>query len=84
LLDTRLEYKIGGTGKTHDWQISKEIVKTCKKSVFLAGGLTPENVIDAITKVNPYCVDVNSGVKAKPRIKDHEKLRLFIQNAKSV
>lgn len=84
LLDTRLEYKIGGTGKTHDWQISKEIVKTCKKPVFLAGGLTPENVIDAITKVNPYAVDVNSGVKAKPRIKDPEKLRLFIRNAKSV
>ncbi len=82
LLDSKTREKIGGTGKTHDWSISRKIVLKCKKQVLLAGGLNPDNVLDAVRKVNPFGVDVNSGVKAKPRVKDAEKLRKFIENAK--
>jgi len=82
LLDTKGKYGRGGTGKTHDWSISSEIVKELKKPVFLAGGLNPDNVEEAIKTVNPFGVDVNSGVKSKARIKDYEKIRLFIERAK--
>jgi len=82
LLDTIANGRIGGTGKTHDWNISRRIVRQCKKPVFLAGGLNPENVIEAIAKVKPFGVDVNTGVKSKPRVKDYNKLRQFIERAK--
>lgn len=82
LLDSKAKGKIGGTGKTHDWSISRKIILKCKKPVLLAGGLNPENVLDAVRKIKPFGVDVNSGVKAKPRVKDAEKLRKFIENAK--
>lgn len=82
LLDSKSGKKIGGTGKTHDWKISREIVKISKKPVFLAGGLNPDNVKKAIAKVRPFAVDTNSGVKLKPRKKDFEKLKSFIKKAK--
>jgi len=71
LLDSLLENedRIGGTGKTHDWSISKKIVSLLNKPVILAGGLTPENVADAINYVKPYGVDVNSGVDNVDRSK---------------
>lgn len=76
--------QIGGTGKTHDWSISKKIVEACRVPVILAGGLNPENVADAIDAVLPYAVDVNSGTKGSDGFKDAEKLRLFIERAKIV
>src|ERR1039458_10092821 len=63
LLDSRTATRIGGTGHTHDWTISARIVKTIEKPVILAGGLKPENVVAAIEEVQPFAVDVNSGVE---------------------
>lgn len=82
LLDTKSGKRKGGTGKTHNWDISRKIVKAVNKKVFLAGGLNPDNVQEAIEKVKPYAVDTNSGVKLKPRKKDYKKLELFIKRAK--
>ena len=82
LLDTKLGGKKGGTGKTHNWDISRKIVKEIKKPVFLAGGLNPDNVKEAVKKVKPFAVDTNSGVKLKDRKKDYEKIRLFVERAK--
>jgi phosphoribosylanthranilate isomerase len=58
------EDRIGGTGMTHNWTLSKKMVDNSCLPVILAGGLTPDNVQDAIRSVNPYAIDVNSGVKA--------------------
>ena len=67
LLDSgnpKLEVKeLGGTGRVHDWSISKAIVTECGVPVFLAGGLNPTNVVDAIAQVRPYGVDVCSGLR---------------------
>jgi len=82
LLDTRTEDRIGGTGLTHDWNISAEIVKKVSKPVFLAGGLNPENVAEAIKVVRPAGVDVNSGTKSPDGFKDPEKVKLFVRRAK--
>tara|TARA_Y100000310_G_C20611746_1_gene778348 strand:+ start:181 stop:825 length:645 start_codon:yes stop_codon:yes gene_type:complete len=82
LLDTKIGERKGGTGKTHDWTVSAEIVKQLSTPVFLAGGLNPENVAEAIKTVQPYAVDVNSGVKATAKRKDHKKMEQFIRGAK--
>ncbi len=63
LLDTGTGSGGGGTGTVHNWQISAEIVRRCKLPVILAGGLTPDNVADAIRQVHPYAVDTASGVE---------------------
>jgi len=63
ILDTRTDEKIGGTGIPHDWNISAEIVAGSAIPVILAGGLTPENVREAIQIVRPYGVDVHTGVR---------------------
>ena len=65
----------GGTGLTFDWGVARRCASFGR--VILAGGLTPENVGDAIAQARPYAVDVNSGVESAPGIKDPEKLRLF-------
>ena len=74
--------QVGGTGLVHDWNVSKEIVKKLNKPVFLAGGLNPNNVHDAISIVKPYGVDVNSGCKNELGYKDKEKIKNFVINAK--
>jgi len=74
--------QIGGTGITHDWNISKMIVESYKIPIILAGGLNPDNIEEAVNKVKPYAVDVNSGVKGEDGFKDYEKLKKFIQKAK--
>lgn len=75
LLDAFDPDRRGGTGKTFDWRLAREAKKYC--SVILAGGLTPENVRQAICEVRPYAVDVASGVELAPGRKDPAKLRAF-------
>jgi phosphoribosylanthranilate isomerase len=55
--------ELGGTGRTHDWEISKQICETVKLPVFLAGGLDPDNIAEAVSMVRPYGVDVCSGLR---------------------
>lgn len=73
----------GGTGKTHDWNISRKIVESISIPIVLAGGLTPDNVAEAIKTVRPYAVDVNSGVSNTDGTKDLEKVRKFVERAKT-
>lgn len=81
ILDTASNGRVGGTGKTHDWKVSYKIVKSSHLPIILAGGLTPDNVKFAILQVNPYAVDVNSGVEDENGNKDLNKIRSFISNA---
>jgi phosphoribosylanthranilate isomerase len=83
LLDAFVADKLGGTGEKFNWDLALE-AKKLGRPIFLAGGLTPENVAEAVKKVQPYSVDVSSGVEAAPGKKDHEKMRRFIKAAKSV
>ena len=83
LADTSDEGGMGGTGITHDWRISRRIREAIQpKPLILAGGLTPENVGAAIKTVQPYAVDVSSGVEERPGVKDREKIFKFIASAK--
>jgi len=69
--------ELGGTGRTHNWAFSREIVRTARRPVFLAGGLTPENVEEAICTVRPYGVDLCSGVRTAGAL-DAAKLAAFV------
>ncbi len=71
----------GATGKTHDWNVSAELVKFSEKPVILAGGLTPENVAEAIRFVKPAGVDSHTGVEDEAGNKDAEKVRAFVLRA---
>jgi phosphoribosylanthranilate isomerase len=75
LLDVHDPVRRGGTGQTIDWSVAAEAART--RPVILAGGLTPANVRDAVQTVQPYAVDVSSGVESAPGIKDATKLRAF-------
>jgi phosphoribosylanthranilate isomerase len=77
LLDTYSPGARGGTGEKFNWDLAVEAQKF-GKPVFLAGGLTPENVAEAVRKVRPFGVDVSSGVESSPGKKDHAKIRAFI------
>jgi phosphoribosylanthranilate isomerase len=83
MLDAYAPDKPGGTGEKFNWDLAIEAQKL-GKPIFLAGGLTPENVGEAVRRVRPYAVDVSSGVEASPGAKDHEKVRAFIRAAKGV
>ena len=76
--------QVGGTGLTHDWNKSRELIKQLDRPTFLAGGLNPENVEIAIKLAKPYGVDVNSGCKNDDGVKDKKKVEQFIYNAKHV
>jgi phosphoribosylanthranilate isomerase len=82
LLDAYASDLFGGTGEKFNWDLARDVQKL-GKPVFLAGGLTPENVADAIRQVQPFGVDVSSGVESSPGRKDHDKVRAFIKSAKS-
>ena len=84
VLDSKSGRKLGGTGKKADWKICEKIVSECGRHVFLAGGLTPENVAKAIEQVKPFGVDVSSGVKMQTNKRkiDLIKLKKFIEKAK--
>jgi phosphoribosylanthranilate isomerase len=81
LLDSRTKDRLGGTGITHDWNISAQIVNEMNKPVILAGGLNEINVYEAVRKVKPFGVDVNSGVEINSK-KDFNKICKFISEAK--
>jgi len=81
LLDAYASDTFGGTGEKFNWQLAVEAQKL-GKPVFLAGGLTPDNVAQAIQQVQPFGVDVSSGVESSPGRKDAAKLRAFIKAAK--
>lgn len=82
LLDKYQRDVPGGTGKTFDWEMAAAIVQSSSQPVVLAGGLNADNVGDAIAQVNPFGVDVSSGVEASHGVKDLEKLERFIHAAK--
>jgi phosphoribosylanthranilate isomerase len=69
----------GATGKTHDWAISAEIVRSVKVPVILAGGLTPDNVGEAIRTVEPWAVDTHTGVEDPQGRRDFARMRAFVQ-----
>jgi phosphoribosylanthranilate isomerase len=73
--------ELGGTGRVHNWQLSRQIVERSGCPIFLAGGLKPENVRVAVEQVQPFGVDVCSGLRINGDL-DREKLRSFIRNAR--
>jgi phosphoribosylanthranilate isomerase len=77
LLDANDPEKRGGTGRTIDW--TRAATLAAARRVILAGGLTPENVVEAIRTVRPFGIDVSSGVEATPGVKDHERLRTLFK-----
>jgi len=81
LLDAYSKSGLGGTGEKFNWDLAVE-AKQFGKPIFLAGGLTPENVADAVRQVQPFAVDVSSGVEWAPGKKDAEKVKAFIQAVK--
>ncbi|UVT19081.1 MAG: phosphoribosylanthranilate isomerase [Nitrospira sp.] len=82
LIDAYSDQAYGGTGQTVDWTLAQEVARSLP--IILAGGLTPENVADAIKTVRPYGVDVSSGVEKSPGKKDLHKLKAFIEAARLV
>ncbi len=71
----------GGTGETHDWERTRNLVDSLDVPVVLAGGLTPENVAEAVETVKPFAVDVASGVESAGGKKDHDAVERFVRNA---
>ncbi len=69
---------LGGSGKTCDWLLARQFCQHSRVPVILSGGLTPENITQAILTVRPYAIDVCSGVESAPGKKDHAKMRDFI------
>jgi phosphoribosylanthranilate isomerase len=82
LLDTKISGTPGGTGKTFDWEIA--VKAKAYGRIILAGGLTPENILDAVKIVQPYAVDVNSGIEERPGKKDQTKMKLLFDKLKHV
>ena len=82
LLDTYAEKQAGGTGQTFNWDLAVA-AKEFGRPIFLAGGLTPENVADAVRRVQPFAVDVSSGVELSPGKKDCGKVAAFIRATKT-
>lgn len=76
LLDSHAPGAAGGSGKTFDWN---HVPKDLQQAIILAGGLSVDNVKQAITVARPYAVDISSSVESRPGIKDAEKIRLFMQ-----
>lgn len=81
LLDAYSPALYGGTGETFDWKIAKQVRRIFPK-IYLAGGLSPENVRSAVDEVRPFAVDACSSLEVSPGKKDPEKLRRFIAEAK--
>jgi phosphoribosylanthranilate isomerase len=82
LLDSYVPGKLGGTGAKFNWALATE-AKKLGNSIILAGGLTPDNVRDAVAMVRPFAVDVSSGVEMAPGKKDHGKMKAFVEAARA-
>ena len=82
LLDAFSASGLGGTGEKFNWDLAVAARKF-GKPIFLAGGLTPENVAEAVRQVQPFAVDVSSGVESAPGKKDTARVRAFIANARN-
>ena len=81
VVDSLDEAGAGGTGETHDWAATRELVTSLASPIVLAGGLTPDNVAAAVEAVDPYAVDVASGVEARPGRTDPEAVTAFVRAA---
>jgi phosphoribosylanthranilate isomerase len=81
LLDAQVKDVYGGSGVKADWEYASELAR--QYSFLLAGGLTPENVSDAVERVKPWGVDVASGVESSPGVKDEAKMVQFVKAVKS-
>ena len=75
---------MGGSGIQNDFKLVKKVKDFINVPLILSGGLTPNNVIDAINLVNPYAVDVSSGVESSPGIKDEKLMVQFIKNVRGL
>jgi phosphoribosylanthranilate isomerase len=82
LLDSFVENKLGGSGVTFQWELAR-LAAQYGRPIILAGGLTAENVAEAVRQTNPYAVDVSSGVEAAPGKKDAAKMAAFISAVRS-
>lgn len=82
LIDAFSDQAYGGTGRTVDWTLAQEAARSTP--IILAGGLTPANVAEAISRVRPYGVDVSSGVELSPGKKDPDKVKAFVEAARLV
>lgn len=83
MLDTKDDLLRGGTGRVFDWSIAQRTNNSAPR-LFLAGGLAPENVAEAITTVRPYAVDACSSLEISPGRKDQQRMRAFVAAARSV
>ena len=83
MLDTKDNRLRGGTGRVFDWSIAQQVSQLVPK-LYLAGGLSPESVSEAIEMVQPYAVDACSSLEDKPGIKNHERMRVFVTKVRSV
>jgi phosphoribosylanthranilate isomerase len=83
MLDTKHFALRGGTGQVFDWSIAREVNSVVPK-LFLAGGLSPDNIEEAIATVRPYAVDACSALEDKPGRKNHERMREFVETARNV
>jgi phosphoribosylanthranilate isomerase len=81
LVDAKVDGALGGTGHAFDWSLVRELAR--ERRLVLAGGLTPDNVAQAIAMVHPYCVDVASGVESAPGVKDPRKVQAFVAAVRS-
>ncbi|MBP6824760.1 MAG: phosphoribosylanthranilate isomerase, partial [Acidobacteria bacterium] len=71
--------ELGGTGRTHDWTLSRKIREAVNVPIFLAGGLKPENVADAVRSVEPFGLDLCSGVRTDGKLDEVKLARFFEQ-----
>lgn len=83
MLDTKHNHLRGGTGRVFDWSIARQAALTIP-NLFLAGGLSPENVENAIKTVRPYAVDACSALEDTPGKKNHERMRVFVNMVRGV
>lgn len=83
MLDTKHNRLRGGTGRVFDWSIARQVRPRVAR-LYLAGGLAPENVAEAVETVRPYAVDACSGLEERPGSKNHERVRAFVNAVRGV
>ncbi|MBE0429405.1 MAG: phosphoribosylanthranilate isomerase [Thermoleophilia bacterium] len=79
LLDTYHPERRGGTGVPFDWNLAAALPEDIRRRLVLSGGLTPENVAEAVTRVSPFAVDVSSGIEERPGVKDPERMKKLFE-----